>query len=61
MTKIDCKKKKKNSYHKNYTFSKLYSAFFNERLVTGTYLENNNSLADEQNGFRKGRSCIYFK
>ena len=35
--------------------SKLYSAFINKRLVT--YLENNDILADEQNGFRKGRSC----
>ena len=35
--------------------SKLYTSFLNKRL-TG-YLENNNILADEQNGFRKGRSC----
>ncbi|XP_055998773.1 uncharacterized protein LOC130047523 isoform X1 [Ostrea edulis] len=35
--------------------SKLYSAFINKRLVT--YLENNDILADEQNGFRRGRSC----
>lgn len=35
--------------------SKLYTSFLNRRL-TG-YLEDNNILADEQNGFRKGRSC----
>ena len=35
--------------------SKLYSALFNKRLVT--YLENNDTLADEQNGFRRNRSC----
>ena len=35
--------------------SKLYSAFINHRLVT--YLENNDTLADEQNGFRRNRSC----
>ena len=35
--------------------SKLYSAFVNNRLTT--YLENNDVLSDEQNGFRAERSC----
>ena len=35
--------------------SKLYSAFINNRLKT--YLEENELLSDEQNGFRAGRSC----
>ncbi|XP_053387278.1 uncharacterized protein LOC128551032 [Mercenaria mercenaria] len=35
--------------------SKLYSAFMNKRLTH--YLENSELLADEQNGFRKNRSC----
>ena len=35
--------------------SKLYSAFVNNRLTT--YLENNDMLSDEQNGFRAERSC----
>ena len=35
--------------------SKLYTSFLNKRL-TG-YLENNDILADEQNGFRADRSC----
>ena len=35
--------------------SKLYSAFVNNRLAT--YLENNDMLSDEQNGFRAERSC----
>ncbi len=35
--------------------SKLYSAFINKRLTN--YLEENILLADEQNGFRKNRSC----
>ena len=34
---------------------KLYSSFINSRLQT--YIENNNVLEDEQNGFREGRSC----
>ena len=34
---------------------KMYSSVLNNRLLT--YLENNRSLADEQNGFRKNRSC----
>ncbi|VDI35540.1 Hypothetical predicted protein [Mytilus galloprovincialis] len=35
--------------------SKLYSAFMNKRITF--YLENEDILADEQNGFRKDRSC----
>ena len=35
--------------------SKLYSAFIDRRLTR--YLEDNDLLADEQNGFRKNRSC----
>ena len=35
--------------------SKLYSAFINSRL--SAYLETNDMLADEQNGFRAHRSC----
>ena len=35
--------------------SKLYSALINNRLTT--YLEENDLLSDEQNGFRSGRSC----
>ena len=35
--------------------SKLYSAFINNRLTK--YLEDNELLSDEQNGFRSGRSC----
>ena len=35
--------------------SKLYTSFLNKRLAK--YLENNDILADEQNGFRKNRSC----
>jgi hypothetical protein len=35
--------------------SELYSAIINKRRVT--YLENNDILVVEQNGFRKGRSC----
>ena len=34
---------------------KLYSAFLNMRLQK--YIENNNILSDEQNGFRESRSC----
>ena len=34
---------------------KLYSSFINQRLVS--HLENNDILADEQNGFRNNRSC----
>ena len=34
---------------------KLYSSVLNNRLLT--YLENNRLLAEEQNGFRKQRSC----
>ena len=36
--------------------SKLYSAVINKRLRK--YMENNRLLADEQNGFRSGRSCV---
>ena len=35
--------------------SKVYSSFINKRL--SGYLENNNILGDEQNGFRSNRSC----
>ena len=35
--------------------SKLYTSFLNKRLTN--YLEDNNLLADEQNGFRANRSC----
>ena len=35
--------------------SKVYSALINKRLTS--HLEQNNLLADEQNGFRKDRSC----
>ncbi|VDI30743.1 Hypothetical predicted protein [Mytilus galloprovincialis] len=35
--------------------SKLYSAFINNRL--STYLDENEVLADEQNGLRRHRSC----
>jgi len=35
--------------------SKLYTSFMNMRLTS--YLEQNDMLADEQNGFRKKRSC----
>jgi len=37
------------------TVSKLYSSILNNRLMS--YLETENILVDEQNGFRKGRSC----
>ena len=36
--------------------AKLYSSILNCRLQK--YLENNNILAEEQNGFRASRSCI---
>lgn len=35
--------------------SKLYSSLINRRIIS--YLETNGILADEQNGFRKDRSC----
>ena len=35
--------------------SKLYSSILNERLLT--YLDTENMLVDEQNGFRPNRSC----
>lgn len=35
--------------------SKLYTGFINKRLTK--FLEENNVLADEQNGFRRDRSC----
>lgn len=38
------------------TVYKLYSLILNRRLVE--FLEYNNLLAEEQNGFRKGRACI---
>ena len=42
--------------HKLSNFSKLYSSMLNCRLQK--YLEKNNILAEEQNGFRASRSCI---
>ena len=36
--------------------AKIYSSILNKRLQN--YLENNNILVEEQNGFRTGRSCI---
>ena len=36
--------------------SKLYSGILNNRLVQ--YLDSDNILVDEQNGFRKARACI---
>ena len=36
-------------------FAKGFSYILNKRLLT--YLESNNILVEEQNGFRKGRSC----
>ena len=36
--------------------AKIYSSIINRRLQK--YLETNNILAEEQNGFRTGRSCI---
>jgi hypothetical protein len=36
--------------------AKIYSGILNKRLQK--YLEANNILAEEQNGFRAGRSCI---
>ena len=36
--------------------AKIYSSILNSRLQR--YLETNNILAEEQNGFRAGRSCI---
>ena len=36
--------------------AKVYSSILNKRLQK--YLESNNILAEEQNGFRVGRSCI---
>ncbi|XP_060587764.1 uncharacterized protein LOC132743245 [Ruditapes philippinarum] len=35
--------------------SKLYSSFINKKLIK--YLDDNDILAEEQNGFRHGRSC----
>ncbi len=35
---------------------KTYSTVMNKRLLS--YLENNNLLCDEQNGFRSDRSCL---
>jgi exonuclease III len=37
------------------TISKTYTALLNARIQC--YLDKNNKLVDEQNGFRKGRSC----
>ena len=37
------------------TIAKIYSSFLNSRLTA--YLNNNDLLADEQNGFRSDRSC----
>jgi hypothetical protein len=36
--------------------AKIYSSVLNNRLLA--YLENNELLVDEQNGFRKDRSCL---
>ena len=36
--------------------TKIYSSILNKRLVT--YLDDNDLLVDEQNGFRSERSCI---
>lgn len=36
--------------------AKIYSYVLNNRLLT--YLENQELLVDEQNGFRKDRSCL---
>jgi hypothetical protein len=38
------------------TVSKVYTGLLNERMQK--YLETEEMLVDEQNGFRKGRSCI---
>lgn len=38
------------------TISKLYTCLLNSRL--STFLESNSTLTDEQNGFRKDRSCL---
>ena len=38
------------------TVSKAFSQILNDRLVK--YLENNNLLSEEQNGFRRLRSCL---
>ena len=35
---------------------KIYTGLLNQRLTV--YLESNGLMADEQNGFRKGRACI---
>lgn len=35
--------------------SKIYSAFINQRITS--HLDGHEVLADEQNGFRKNRSC----
>jgi hypothetical protein len=37
------------------TISKVYTSLLNQRILN--YLEEENKLVDEQNGFRKGRSC----
>ena len=37
------------------TIYKMYSSVLNNRLIS--YLEDNNLLVDEQNGFRRDRSC----
>ena len=38
------------------TVSKLFSGILNNRLVA--FLDSENLLVDEQNGFRKSRACI---
>ena len=38
------------------TVYKVFASVLNERLVS--CLESNDIFADEQNGFRKGRSCF---
>ena len=38
------------------TSAKIYSSILNSRVMA--YLENNNLLVEEQNGFRRNRACI---
>ena len=39
-----------------YTSAKMYSSILNSRVMA--YLENNNLLVEEQNGFRRNRACM---
>ena len=43
-------------HYNSFCVAKIYSGILNKRLQK--YLETNNILAEEQNGFRVGRSCI---